>query len=215
MLRKSLWFVVASFAALLSIASTASAKDGKPASREDAIEGRDKKSEGVSIGVLGGIGFPRPFAIESVVDLDRRFMLGAEYGFLPQARIAGIHTSLWAASGDVRWFPFRKGLFLGLRGGFQHVAASATVDAGSAGIFREGVAIDTWFLNPRIGVLWIWKPLVLGVELGAQFPLGVSTSSQSNIPSSTGITTQVASAAERVGRTVLPTVDLLRVGLLF
>ena len=209
-MRTKLLSCVTLGAALALLSSPTTAAEKKPIKSEDAGK---KDSEGLSVGLLAGVGFPRPIAFEGVVDLDRRFMLGAEYGFLPQTKIAGVDTSLWAAAGDARFFPFKKGLYIGIRGGFQHVGAATTVNTGSTGTYSQSVAIDSWFINPRIGVLWIAKPLAIGVEGGVQFPLGVSTSTKSDVPN--GIDTGVASAANTLGRTILPTVDLLRVGLLF
>ena len=140
----------------------------------------------------------------------RWFVIGGEYGFLPSTSIAGIDVSMWSASVDGRVFPFHGPFFLGLRAGRQSVSASATVSA--LGQTATGsVDVDSWFVNPRVGLLWTWSSgLALGFEAGVQIPLSskVTTTLPSGITDDGGVT----SIAESYGKKVIPSVDLVRIG---
>ena len=165
----------------------------------------------VRAGVIAGIGFPRPLAVEGMAVISRTVALGAEYGILPAVTIDGVNTSLWSLSGDLRVFPFRGAFFLGLRAGRQHVGATTTLAIGSFGSTAEVLGLDSWFLNPRAGFLWTTREgLSFGVEAGVQVPIGAAISS--TLPLALYPTAQ--RTIDALGRTVLPTVDLLRVGLL-
>jgi hypothetical protein len=165
----------------------------------------------VRFGVLGGVGFPRPLAIEAMVEVANVVAVGFEYGTLPGVTIDGVHAGLWSLAADARVFPFHGVFFLGLRAGRQHVGASTTLSVESLGSATEILALDSWFVNPRVGFLWTSKEgLSLGVEAGVQFP--VSPGVSSTLPLSLYPAAQ--RTVEVLGSSVIPTVDLLRVGLL-
>ena len=173
-----------------------------------------RKEDVLDVGILGGVGFPRPLSVEGVVRLHRLVMFGAEYSFLPQTSIASIDTRLWSAAGDVRLFPFKGGFFIGLRGGYQEISAGTTLTAANIGSYRESVDMATWFLNPRIGFLWIWKPFAVGIDAGVQVPLSTTVARSSAISAvAPDLDARITTATSLLGRTVIPTVDLLRVGL--
>lgn len=158
-------------------------------------------------GALIGVGFPRPIAVEGFAAW-RWFVLGAEYGSLPSLSIAGAKLSMWSASVDGRVFPFRGPFFVGLRAGRQVVNASVTVSALGQSATGE-VDVRSWFVNPRVGLLWTWNSgLALGLEAGVQIPVGTDVSS--TIPS--GVDDSATSVARTYGKSVIPSVDLLRVG---
>jgi hypothetical protein len=162
------------------------------------------------IGAIGGVGFPRPLAIEAMVLLGRG-ALGAEYGVLPALTVGGTQISLWSVAGDARFFPFRGAFFVGLRAGRQHIGASTTVALGSHGSVPEELSFDSWFVNPRVGFLWASRSgLAFGMEAGIQVPVGASVSSTLPL----ALAPQAQSTADAIGNTVIPTFDLLRVGLL-
>ncbi len=76
----------------------------------------------------------------------------------------------------------------------------------------ESMAVETWFVNPRVGVLFTWKPgFTIGIDAGVQLPVAVTTTS--TLPISV-LPAEVTSAANALGGSVLPTVDLLRIGFL-
>lgn len=184
-----------------------------------AIERDVKETEpddAVDVGVLGGVGFPRPLSIEAVVGLRKTLMLGAEYGFMPKTTISSVDVRMWSAAADLRFFPFRGAFFIGLRGGYQSVSAEATLSAANVGSYTESVDVGTWFVNPRVGFLWVWKPLALGVDVGVQIPLSTTVSRSSLLAAAAPeVDANVNRAIDALGRTVIPTVDLLRIGLVF
>lgn len=204
--RTSVRFAVA-LALVLASARTVHAEEAEKATRE-ACGGMRAQDGKLHVGVLGGVGFPRPMVVEGFAAW-RWFVLGAEYGFLPETSIAGAKLSMGSASIDGRVFPFRGPFFVGLRAGRQWVSASATVSA--LGQSASGsVDVASWFVNPRIGLLWTWSSgFALGLEAGVQLP--VSTSVTTTLPQGVddgGVT----STAETYGKKVLPSVDLLRIG---
>jgi hypothetical protein len=174
---------------------------------------RPQKEEHFRIGVLGGLGFPRALAIEGMVKLEKVLGLGLEYATTPNYTISGAETSFWALSATLRVFPFKDGFFLGLRGGRQHLGGEGTITVAPYGRIHESVAIDTTFLNPRIGFLWTWSPgFTLGIDAGVQIPIGVTVAS--SVPPGTGVDQEVLSVAQTIGNSPLPTIDLLKLGFL-
>jgi hypothetical protein len=198
------------------------AADGRPAVRTttlDADEGASRKESGLRVGALAGIGFPRPLTIEGVVGIGRALAVGGEYGFMPQATIGGVDMSLWSLAGAARVFPFRGPFFLGFRAGHQRFDAGMSASLGPLGSVTETLTVDTWFINPRIGALWMWDSwLAVGIEAGLQIPLSSSISSTlpPNLPSDpriTRATNTLNAVTDTLGNNVLPTIDLLKIGL--
>jgi hypothetical protein len=137
---------------------------------------REPTTRPVRIGAIGGVGFPRPLAVEGM-----------------------------AMMGGVVALAF----FIGLRAGYQHLDASTLVVVRSISL-TETLALDSWVINPRLGFLWILQNgLAWGVEAGVQFPVEMAISSTlplSRVPSA-------RSTVDTLGNSVIPTVDLLRIGL--
>jgi hypothetical protein len=204
--------------ALLVVSTSAHAQgvetvDSPPRKDEAAPPPKDSdasKHDGtVHVGVLGGVGFPRPLAIEGVLEFDRLILIGGEYSALPTTNFSGVDTSLWALAADLRVFPMRNGFFVGLRAGKQHLAESATVTV--SGISASGGnTADTTFLNPRLGFLWNWHALAIGIDAGVQIP--VLTSTTSNLPAGVTPPSGAADLSHTLSQSVIPTVDLLRIG---
>lgn len=191
-----------------SPASDATADRGGDGASKD----KPAKEEHFRIGVLGGVGFPRPLAIEGMIKVERLIGLGVEYSTLPSLTISGVDTSFWAIAATLRVFPFKDGFFLGVRGGRQHLGGEGTVTVAPYGSFRESVTIDSTFVNPRIGFLWTWSPgITLGIDAGVQIPVGATVSS--SLPAGT-VNQEVMDVAQALGNTTLPTIDLLKVGFL-
>lgn len=180
-------------------------KVAKPASPDRAAEAPAP----VRVGVLAGIGFPRPLAIDGLVIVRGWVAFGAEYGALPPITVANVRTSLWSLAADARVFPFSGPFFAGVRLGHQHVEASATIGIPGIGPTPEAIALDSWFVNPRIGILWASHAgIAFGTEAGVQFPIGPSLSS--TVPLS--LVPAAQSAAQSLGSSPIPTVDVFRVG---
>jgi hypothetical protein len=163
------------------------------------------------VGVIGGIGFPRPLAVEGMAEIGGIVALGVEYGALPAVTIDGVSTGLWSLAGDLRVLPFRGAFFIGLRAGRQHVGATTMVAVAPFGSATEVLGLDSWFVNPRAGFLWTTRDgLTFGVEAGVQVPLSPAVSS--TLPLALYPTAQ--RTIDALGKSVIPTLDLLRVGLL-
>lgn len=196
--------LVAAIVAILLTPATALAANDDQTSREP---------EHARIGALAAAGFPRPISFEAMLKLERVVAFGAEYGFLPSVSIGGVTTTARAIAADLRVFPFRGAFFVGARAGHQHLGASTTVTVASYGSLAESIDVDAWFVNPRIGFLWTWASgLSLGVDAGVQLPVTASTSS--TIPNGVQGVGPIVDTTNALGRGVLPTVNLLSVGLL-
>lgn len=182
----------------------------------------DKRTDHIRFGALLGVGFPRPLTIEGVVKLERVLALGLEYSALPQITISEVRVRSSAIAVSVRLFPLHGAFFVGLRAGRQSLGAEALV-SGYGYKVPVALGVDTTFLNPQLGFLWTWEPGVsIGVDAGLQIPLSSSTSSsvQTTVPNAVQPLLAPAqhaaeSVAGAVGRTTLPTVDLIRIGVLF
>jgi len=182
---------------------------------ERALPPSDSK---LRFGALAGIGLPRPLTFEALVGVDRRLAIGAEYSFLPKSTIGGVDTSLWAIAGDARIFLFGGPFFMGFRGGRQQLGGSMTATVGSFGTVTESMTVDTWFINPRIGLLWMWdSSFALGIEAGLQIPVSweVSSTIPAGLPNDARVrdaADKLTSSLETLGTSVLPSIDLLRIG---
>jgi hypothetical protein len=213
--------VLSAVVAIAATARAASAAGKGPTVRVSNAEtdnGRSESGGGLRVGALGGIGFPCPLTIEGVIGFDRALAVGADYGFLPQSTIGGVDMTLWSLAGSARVFPFHGPFFLGLRGGHQRLGAERTASLGTFGTVTDVLTVDTWFINPRIGALWMWDSwLAVGIEAGVQIPLSSSVSNTlpdnlPNDPRVTNATRNLNTLGETLGSSVLPTIDLLRIG---
>ena len=192
-------------------AEPASDRGDPHAPSEDASA---RAQERFRIGVLGGVGFPRPLALEGLVRVERLIGAGVEYSLLPAIEISGARASLWALAGDLRVFPFRDAFFVGLRAGYQQMAASATVTVDGVGSAAVAAEVATTFINPRVGFLWTWEPgIALGVDAGVQLPLGSEvTTDMPSYATGTIVGDELIEIAHDLGQTTVPTIDLLRIG---
>lgn len=179
----------------------------------DRTEERElSRQDHFRIGVLGGVGFPRPLAIEGMVKLEKAIGLGLEYSVLPTFTVYGVETTFHALAADVRFFPLQGPFFLGFRAGRQHLGGDGTVSAN--GYSAAGsLSVDTTFVNPRIGFLWTFEPgISIGIDAGVQVPL--SSSVASTLPVGSTASDEAMKVANTFGTRVLPTVDLIRLGFL-
>ena len=168
----------------------------------------------VHVGVLGAVAFPRPLGIEAMLSVDRAFSLGVEYSALPTTNVGGVDFGLRAIAADVRIFPLQSSFFIGVRGGRQHLSASASVQDPTYGTLGGSLAIDTWFLAPRAGFLWSWSSgLTVGIDAGVQIPL--SHTESTTLPDGVAVPSAIASSADFFGKRVVPTVTLLQAGMMF
>lgn len=169
----------------------------------------------VRLGVVAGVAFPRPVAVEGMLKVRDLVSIGLEYSVLPPVTVSGFRASLYAVDVDVCVFPFRGGFFLGMNAGKQHfdTTGSAVLPAG-LGTTPEQITADTWFVGARIGYLRTWKSgFTLGMDAGAQIP--VAASFANTVPMQVPISQTATDVSHVIGKNVLPNVNLLRVGYLF
>ena len=193
----------------------------RPANTEPA--GSGKRTDHLRVGAIVSAGFPRPLAIEGIVKLERLLSFGLEYSTQPRITVSDVSFVSWAITGSARVFPLRGPFFLGLRAGRQHVNAQAAV-SGYGYTLPIALGVDTTFINPQLGFLWTWEPgITIGIDAGLQIPLSSSTSSTLVSSSMPSAVQQAVSPVQRtlentagvIGQTMLPTVDLLKLGMMF
>ncbi len=214
--------LLAVLAGLAITAAGSTPAHAQPRSRErPAKEGasearRGRAPETIRLGVIGGVGFPRPLAVEGLMKFRELAAVGIEYGFLPSTQIGGVEAELWAIALDARLFPFENGFFVGVRGGRQVLDARATFELAPFGRRSESVRAETWFFNPRAGFLWTWQSgVTFGIDAGVQIPIGATASTTLPAGLSSSVDGIVATTTAVLGNRVTPTVDLLRLGVLF
>jgi hypothetical protein len=155
-------------------------------SRTDIAAGEHASEAATSlrIGALAGVGFPRLVAFEGMVRLGDVVALGVEYGTSPTISISHVDVTI------------------------------TTITIAPLGLVAESATLDTYFVNPRIGLLWTLGPgITIGTEAGVQVP--VSSNFATTVPAAVLALSPDADRAVRTLGGVLPTVDLLRVGVLF
>ena len=69
---------------------------------------------------------------------------------------------------------------------------------------------ETTFINPRLGFLWNWHALAIGIDAGVQIP--VLTTTASTLPGGVSPPSSATDLTHTFSQSVLPTVDLLRIG---
>ena len=187
----------------------------------EAVGDSKGEQDGFQIGAIGGVGFPHLLGIEALFKVERYVAFGFEYSAFPEFAISEAAVSVWALAGDVRVFPFGSAFFVGLRGGHQHVGANATLEVADQTIPLEG-GLDTVFVNPRLGFLWTWDSgITFGLDAGLQIPLSSQTSGALALADTVmlpargaAVVSRVRRAAQLFGESTLPTIDLLRLGLM-
>ena len=203
-------------AVLLLAPAQAFAAD-KPSQEERKKEDRDR----LRVGPVVSLGFPRPFALEGLLEIEKVVGLGVEYSFMPKTTVADVTTRFDAFALDANWYPFKGGFFIGMRAGRQWLSGSATLRVQNVGAFTESAQAATWFVNPRIGYLYTFSSgITLGVDAGVQLPIGATyersgPATSAGLAQGTAVDNTLRQVANTLGNEVTPTVDLLRIGFLF
>jgi hypothetical protein len=183
-----------------------------PTPKRESAKGDEGPLDPFRLGAFTGVGFPRPISVEGFIKIEKIIGFGVEYSLMPDLTVSGINAQFNAIMGDVRVFPLENGFFIGVGAGHQHLSAvSATSLPSQLGGGTPGVTVDSYILNPRIGYLstWSWG-MTLGIDVGLQIPLAATTTN--TIPA--GASPDPTGVANFFGKSVIPTVDLLRIGLL-
>lgn len=188
-------------------------KEDRPSEKkEDGWEDHDH----ARIGLLAGVGYPRPLSLEAMVKIERTVGLGVEGGLMPPLTIGPISSSLWGVAGDLRVFPFQGAFFFGVRGGYQRMKATATASVPTVGTLSESAVAEVMFVNPRMGFLWTFESgLTIGLDAGVQVPLKKSYSDTLPESVSAEVRGTLVDVANVFGYSTAPTIDLLRIGFLF
>jgi hypothetical protein len=190
----------------------------QPTASPPATEAESRHDDGlfgpIRIGAFAGIGLPRPLSVEGMLKIGDVVGLGLEYSVLPTVSASGVNATFSAIDADLRIFPLRNGFFVGVAAGRQQFAATSTIALPlGLGSLDERVSGESWFVNPRLGFLWTWSwGLTVGIDAGVQIP--VATSFTNTIPSELAVSQTATDVAHFFGKDVLPTVDLLRLGLM-
>jgi len=201
-------FVPGVASAFLFLALAGSVRAAGPSENKEMNE-TEREDKRVRVGAVGGLGFPRPLTIEAMTKIDRTVGLGLEYSALPKVSILGVDATMWAVSADFRVFIKKSGFFVGLLAGYQHLGAGTS----TAITGRVAITGDTPFLNPRIGYLGTWSAgFTVGFEAGAQIPFNAAFSS--NLPMQYSPAQDLTDVAHAFGKSVMPTVEILRMGFL-
>jgi hypothetical protein len=133
---------------------------------------------------------------------------------MPKLSIAGTETKFNALAADARVFPFKDGFFLGVGVGHQHLDAAGTIALPAPyPAINEQLSGSTWFINPRIGFLTTfgWGGTI-GIDAGVQIPLNAQFNS--TLPSEVAMSQDVNNVAHFFTKGVLPTINLLRLGMM-
>jgi len=200
---------LACLAATIVLGTTSAAGAEAPRDRSESSQ-----RNGLRVAALAGVGFPRPFAVEGLIGIHRALAIGLEYSFLPQTKIYGIDTSFAAIAGTCGSFRFETHSFVGIRGGRQHLRGAATIAVPPYGTFDESIDVDSWFINPRAGFS--------GCGIGARHRGRPRCADPARLepiehaagkPSRRSARDSVTSVTSTFSTNVIPTFDLLRLGM--
>ena len=180
---------------------------------EPAEAGAPGEDEGVfgplRVGPLLGAGVAtRPIDLGLMLVVDRVFGVGFDYGFIPRVTVGDSSLTASQIGADVRVMPFGGAFFLGASIGYQTLTANVVASGGGYSA-SSGVRVESPFVTPRFGWLWIWNPgLAFGVDAGAVIPFAFKTTTS-------GVHDQgFEDTVSLVGKTVFPDLKL-RLGFLF
>lgn len=182
----------------------------------DASARAERNDAPVRIGALLGVGFPRPLAATVLVAPTSRTAFGGELSFSPAITLAPVTIQAWGVAADARVFPFRGAFFVGVRGGFQRLTMTATMNVPTRGAVSVEAVAETAFVNPRAGFMWRTESgLTFGVDAGVELPVHPTLRALWPVETPDGVKRSVTRVADALGNAPTPSVDLLRVGMLF
>lgn len=209
------------------------------AETEDLAPEPERKSKRVlRIGPLFGAGLPSVLSIGGTLKITDHFGAGANFGMIPTIRLSVYgEATLTYREYDVyaRWYPLGGPVFANVGVGYAIIRGTLTrdYDLSSYQAFAPGLpasmevtseaSVRTMVLTPQLGLLHTFEVgFSVGVDIGAQVPIKPSdVELTTNVPH--GVPPEVVDAfiapndvvvrdtLERVGRTILPTINV-RIG---
>jgi hypothetical protein len=166
--------------------------------------------------LLAGIGYPRPLSFEAALRTSTRTITSGELVMMPAVTVGGIEANQIGVAAALRVFPLKTPLFIGLRGGFQRTTLTRDVALPYGERLSAKATTETAFINPRAGVMWTWRGgLTMSIDVGVHIPVGAALSVSLPNGASPEATEKLAKMADALGNAVVPSVDLLRVGMMF
>lgn len=209
---------------LLSNALLAGPKETKGTSDEPESESEYGKPVGLLGPVVVGpkftlLGTPAPFRVGLESKYANLVGLSVDYGFLPTLSFSSVSvkTNGWSLAG--RYYPWKGAFYVGVGFGGQTLTGSKSEVVGGQPVTAT-IAYSQTFFAPQIGWRWTWHSgFFLGMELGAQVPVGHTVSVTTNADASIQATqdykdlrSQVETQADKYGNTVLPWTGLIQIG---
>lgn len=194
-----------------------------------------KKGYGKTHGIAGPVTFGPYFALSLPHPLnfgiEGKFKdmagLSINYGFMPERTFSNVKAKWNHLSIRARYFIFHRSLFAGLGFGRQNVYGEQTktiaVNSVDYSVNAKVKITGTTFF-PHVGWRWQWRSgFTLGVEVGAQFAAGTSTTFETNISDATVLASsayldvkkKVEDTGNDYGDRTLPYLTLIQVGYMF
>lgn len=167
------------------------------------------------------VGFPHPTTFGLFYVLPSKFMTAELSGGNYSMTVDSVRARIQNYDVALRWHPFAGAFFLGGIYGTQKITGDKTDPTYG---FTGSAEVKSTYFTPNLG--WIWgtggKGVFASFEVGYQFPSNVTTnftsdadSTQQNTQEYQDLQTKVRDNAEKIGKTGVPYVSLLKIGFLF
>lgn len=181
------------------------------------------------IGPVVGVGLPNLLSLGVTAKLTRFIGFGVNTGFIPTVQVsmygkATLSYQEYDAYGRI--YPFGGSFFVGAGVGYSTVTGSFTESKAVPDIpgvitaqnvdVRADASVRSMVLTPQLGWFATWgSGFSLGIDFGAQVPIAPSeikltTNVPPQIPASytESTTTEVRSTLEKIGKSVVPTLNI-------
>jgi len=181
-----------------------------------------QKASALEIGpVVQVFGFPTVFRLGVETKFLGAFGASASYGIFPEIKLGSAHVSANSILIDGKFYPFLGSFFLGLGFGTQNIQAKENVTV--LGVQREIKAeITSGVMTPKIGWRWSILKFFIGMEIGVQIPISVSTKVEHGFTVPITDTadfqkaeSEIVDTGNKIGKTAIPAIGLIQVGFLF
>lgn len=172
---------------------------------------------------ITAVALPRPLQGNIEAKYAGLFGASAGYGFFPEVKVNIVKAKINGWDARLRVYPWRGAFFLGVAYGMQTFTGNAT--KAISGIETNAtIEQDNSFVAPHVGWNWTWKSgFFMGLDVGVQLSVHRDTKVSSNITNTTvlasgeyqNLVKDVQDKADKIGKTPLPFLTLLKVGFLF